>query len=72
MLARAEGLAVDVRRKVAHSRLDAAVQRTSVRKMTTQAHTRCAYPAIASGQGEQVINAQRSILVISGYFLHLG
>jgi hypothetical protein len=63
---------VDVRRKVAHSRLDATVQCTAVRKMATQAHTRCTYPAIASGQGEQVVNAQRGVLVISGYFLHLG
>lgn len=47
---RSEGLAVDIRRKVTHSRLDPTIKGTAVRKMPTQTHASGTNSAIASGQ----------------------
>lgn len=69
IFARSEGLAVDIRRKVTHSRLDPTIEGTAVRKMSTQTHASGTDPAIASGQREEVVHTQTSVLVIGGQFL---
>lgn len=45
-----QGLAVDIRGKVTHSRLDSAIQRTTIRKVSTQTHPRGADATIARRQ----------------------
>lgn len=60
---------MDIRRKVTHSRLDPTIECTAVREMPTQTHASGTDPAIASGQGEEVVHSQTSVLVIGGQFL---
>lgn len=63
-------LTMDIRRKVADSCLDPTIQRTAIRKMSTQTHTRGAYPAIASWKRQKVVDTKRGILVVSFKFLY--
>lgn len=46
---------MNVGSKVTHSRLDPTIQRTAIRQMTTQTHTRRADAAIARRQREQIV-----------------
>lgn len=50
VLAMGQGLAVDIRGEVAHSRLDPAIQGTTVRQMATKTHAGGANSAIAGGK----------------------
>ena len=64
-----ETVAVDIRGEIANSRLESRIQGASVRQMTAQAHPRGAHPAIAGGQRQKVVYAERGVFVIGRQFL---
>jgi hypothetical protein len=47
ILARSEGLAVDICSKVAHGSLDSRIERTTIRQMPTETHARGTDAAVA-------------------------
>jgi hypothetical protein len=60
---------VNIRGKVAHCRLDPAIERASVSQMAAEAHARGADAAIAGVEGEKVVDAEAGVFVVSGQFL---
>jgi hypothetical protein len=59
-------LAMNISSKVTHRRLNPTIQRTPVRKVTTQTHTRRANTAIARRQREQIVYRETGVFVVGG------
>lgn len=60
---------MDIRGKVTHSSLDSTIERTAIRKVSTQTHPRGADATIARWQGQQVVDAETGVFVVGGQFL---
>jgi hypothetical protein len=60
---------MNIRREIANRGVNPLIQRTPIRKMSTKAHPRRANPSGARWQREQVVDAQRRILVVRGELL---
>jgi hypothetical protein len=60
---------MNIRREIANRRMNPLIQSTPVRKVPTKTHPRRANPSGTCGQREQVVDAQRRILVVRGELL---
>lgn len=60
---------MDVGCEIADSGFDATVESAAVRQMSTQTHARGADSAVASLQREQIVDAERGVLIVGGDFL---
>lgn len=60
---------MDIRGKVTHGRLDPTIERTAIGEMAPEAHSSCAYAAIARREREQIVDRETGVLVVGSQFL---
>jgi len=72
ILARAQGMAVDVGREVAYRGCDARVESAAVGEVAAEAHARGADAAVAGWEGEKEGDGGGGVGVVGGEFLALG